>query len=695
MRKYLVVVSLIFSLNIFAERGDIISYELLDERSSQEVLDYAMRSAGSFIDLEENVIIKEILKSYFTSIIKNRDLSFYKLIYETIDFEDQMASGVVIVPKSESHTCTLSFSIYGHGTMFAREEVFSRPVNWNPAGRGSEFLFPMLMAAANTICAVPDYYGMGDGSGFHHHNSAKTNAASSLDLVRAGRNLCDQLGIAYNQNLITYGYSEGGTNAMAVAKMVSDNNWKNEFKISLVVGGSGAYDMSGEAYEFIINNEYYPTRAYIPYLIGGCQDMEGMLYDEEAGETPSDYFEEPYDQLYMDNLLTQNGNMGWVPLPWPQMFKEGIVEEIKLNPDHPFRRCLENNNVYDWANPYTTYLLYCTTDEQVPYTGAIKTKEVQQSYIPSWKFWDRFKIQAIDLTLGGFSSSHSVCSLPSIVVELLLMNDKRKARCTRNEQNERGTLRANTGEVLNSRVIHTLQRISNFELSTSNRIYNSVEGVNLMTGKSYSTNNNKDIVIKEQGLYLFKVKDSGGQEEIFWTFKQNPTFVKTDDYDPILTNPMVDQSKLDLSLLNEEVKYLSITDMEGNLYWKKIVEQDIENFLLKRTEEMKAGKYILTVNTVEGTYPLSLKVEDEIFTDELLVFPNPTKDFLKIRLKDYSKNEMVLVHVYNAQGQLLKSKHVTLDQPIINVDVKGLSTGMYVVKTVFKDEITETTFVKE
>ncbi|MEZ5022491.1 MAG: T9SS type A sorting domain-containing protein [Chitinophagales bacterium] len=689
MKTYLTLFFSLFFLSVVtAEQGDLISYEYLDEITHEEVVQMGMNATGALT--ENNPTLGTLIELYFKSIADQRDLDVYKVIYESVDFYDNpaQASGVIIIPKHENFVCEKSFSIYGHGTMFDREAVFSRPSNW-----GYEFFLPVLLSAINTICAVPDYYGMGDGDGFHHHNTFKTNASSTIDLVRAGRQLCDILEVPYNKRILPMGYSEGGTNSMGVIKMIKEYGWQDEFEVKFAGCGSGAYDLSGEAYEFIINNPVYPTRQYILYLLATCEDIYGNLIDEAAGESISTYLNSPYDQLYTDNILTQNGNTGWVAQYWEEMFKADAIEEVKENPDHPFRVCLENSNVYDWQNPYPTFMYYCTSDEQVPPSGALKTRDVQRDYIPWWQFWERYKIIALDITLGDLIPNHSTCALPSIFLQLFFMQNNLGLSCeyTGRVQPEL-KLTATSGENIANKMIYSNSALDLTTLMKENNLKN-VEAYNLQTESSITSANSKSINFNENGLYLIKSVGNNGELFFSWLFKMAPDYVNTADYDPIVTNPMNQSTKIDLSLLHEKVNQIAVIDKDGHEHL--VINKNLDNNLvdLERTASMIDGEYTVEIRTPKFNYPLLLKVNSAIDNKGFELYPNPVSDKLFFKIGS-TTSETVNVKIIDVQGKVIWSNTLPA-QETFELNVANLSKGFYSVEIDNGIEMLSKNFIKQ
>jgi len=662
----------------WASRGDLISYEELAYLEHEDVSAIFSSQFEGFLDPEENPEFFALATAYFNSLIDQRNITIYKLIYETIDFynDPAQASGIILIPDHDQYNCSKSFSLYAHGTVFAREGVNSRPAAW-----GGEFMLTLMMASINTICVAPDYYGLGDGDGFHHHSHYKTNATSSLDIIRAGRNLCDQLGVEYNNRVMPMGYSEGGHASMALSLMVKLEGLENEFALKFIGAGSGAYDMSGEAFNFIVGNPFYPTRQYILYQVASCQDMYEDLILEEEGEDVSTYLKSPYDELYTEHVLGQTGQLSWVPSPWPQMFQPGVMEEMLEDPNHPFRRCLARSNVFNWLNTTPTLMYYCVTDQQVPYTAALKTRDVQRSLIPWWLFWQRFKIQAIDLTLGNTIPSHEACALPSIFVQLAVMSLNLGLDCefTGRAAEVTESLRTTSGEYIGGKTLYA-SKIIDLQTENGRGPIRSITGGNLQTGSKIEAYAGSELVIEENGFYILKVQYADGTEHVTWLLKTDPDLVNTDDYDPIRSNPMVGRTWLDLSLLDEDVRQVVITDSESNEHFiASASDIDGSGVFLERTPSMAAGDYLVEVRTARYTFPLRLKVADEPLTNALSVYPNPVANSLHIDL-GACESIKVAAEVVDIKGSVLRRTEVHPVNCSVKMDVEGLNPGIYTIR---------------
>jgi hypothetical protein len=76
------------------------------------------------------------------------------------------------------------------------------------------------------------------------------------------------------------------------------------------------------------------------------------------------------------------------------------------------------------------------------------------------------------------------------------------------------------------------------------------------------------------------------------------------------------------------------------------------------------------------------------------IYPNPAYTTITIELPNISKPQKnTTLTIYNINGQALLSRQIT--EPIINVDVSGLVSGVYIVKVMDERTVQVGKFVKQ
>ncbi|PIE86178.1 MAG: hypothetical protein CSA05_01875 [Bacteroidia bacterium] len=76
---------------------------------------------------------------------------------------------------------------------------------------------------------------------------------------------------------------------------------------------------------------------------------------------------------------------------------------------------------------------------------------------------------------------------------------------------------------------------------------------------------------------------------------------------------------------------------------------------------------------------------------KIKIYPNPTKDFVKIQTKGEEK--IIKYEIYNLSGQMLKAEETNfmLETNYLSLDIRSYKPGHYFVKCYFKNRINNTT----
>lgn len=654
-----------------ANRGDLISYEPLRDWDGTQLANYFIPQFEGMFPPESRDSLKAVITELVENVMAGKHVVTYRVIYKTIDHygNPTQASGLVVLPDYKEKSCELPVFLYAHGTIFDRFSAPSRPDRW-----GLESFFTYVASAFDYIAVAPDYYGMGDGPGFHHHNSAQTNASSSIDMIRAGRLLAAQKGVPHNGQVFLSGYSEGGHAAMGIMRMIHRENLRNEFNVVRAGCGSGAYDMFKLSYDYIINDPYYPTSSYILYLAATCQDIYGELINEAAGESYSTYLKHPYDSLAVVHLLGQDGNLGWVPSRWTDMFQPGKIDEVKANPNHPLRTCLKKSNLYDWPNPFTTIMYFTKGDEQVYWRNAPKARLQQQKYIPWFRFWDRFKLATLDVTGGREYPDHATAAIPSMLHHLILSNLENRFRCTANsgrliqpKPQEAFIMNFDGSVDIPAGAIQGLQKAELLDVLKFNPVQIPIQQVD-------ESANRLKLPETYPGVYLLRLTDAEGKQHFRWQLVNEPQFVETADYNPI-TRSTDGAYLLDLTLLEDQVGRVALYTAQGQMV--RTFEDPFVVQELAAAGTLPAGDYVVEVHGATMRYYLEMKVDRLSAQHSVTVSPNPFKDVFTIEMNE--TEDRPTLKVYGIDGR-------EFDLPVSNngrkwsVNASGLSPGVYVLQ---------------
>ena len=344
--KFILFTLFICNIILTQNQGDIHIAELMDTKTVDEI-SAELQSDFSDYDIPLNI---------------NFDVSLYRVEYHTIDPHGSptIASGVLAIPLSQS--VARPFFSYQHGTVLKRNSVSS--VN------GFDIV-SMWLGGRGFITAIPDFLGLGVSDMLHPYMVALPSATSVVDMIRAGKNLCDSLNVLISEDVFLAGYSEGGFVTMAAHKYIEEE-LDGEIEVTASAPCAGPYDLSSVMYNLMLTPQPYGSPNYLPYTILAYNDVYG-LYD-----SPSDFFISPYDTL-LPQLFdgTHSGAevdeiMPEIPI---EIVRPDVLEEVTSNPAHPLRTALHENDLYQWIPQSPITLLHSNEDELVPVQNTINAYE--------------------------------------------------------------------------------------------------------------------------------------------------------------------------------------------------------------------------------------------------------------------------------------------------------------------------------
>lgn len=281
------------------------------------------------------------------------------VIYDTIsaDGGPMRASGALMLPREVGRAVPLLS--HQHGTVVLTNEVAS-------AGSG-EFVLGLAWGTSGYAAALPDYLGMGAGSGLHPYVHARSEATAAVDLMRAARTVCAQRGVALNGQVFIVGYSQGGQATMALHREI-EAGLTNEFALTASAPMAGPHDMSGTMANLLTTNQPYGSPYYLPYTLLSYNSVY-RLYD-----SVSQVLLEPYatrlpplfDGRHSEAQI--NAEMPAVP---SQILRPEYLQAFQTDPNHPFRQTLRRNDLYNWRPRAPMRLYHCAGDRTVPQINSV------------------------------------------------------------------------------------------------------------------------------------------------------------------------------------------------------------------------------------------------------------------------------------------------------------------------------------
>ncbi len=296
----------------------------------------------------------------------------YKVLYKTKDDfgNEVIASGLLTVPVlpesiPEEKRKYYSFPVVlnEHGTIFLDSEAPS--YNFYPAKNSTFRLISLFTGIYGFALAMPDYIGYGNSKGHYHpYMIKKSLAKSSIDMVKASINFCEENSIPVKRDVYITGYSEGGYAAMATAEKLQK---KPEYLLNVKAAAplDGVYDLETMGLGIVSgNNLPFPMSVFVGFLIYSYS--ETYLYDVILDEMLNSPYSSIIPTLF-DGTKTPEEIDSQLPHTISELFKANYIQDFLTNSENPFRKKLRENNVDNWKPEFPVRIIHCKHDDVLPF----------------------------------------------------------------------------------------------------------------------------------------------------------------------------------------------------------------------------------------------------------------------------------------------------------------------------------------
>jgi len=301
-------------------------------------------------------------------------VELYKVRYWSTGLKGErtLLSGLVALPRDSKPKGLVAFM---HGTTAVRDNVPSRMTV--TSGYSPEALFAVVaLACGGYVLAAPDYIGQGDSLGPHPYVLGKVNAQAGIDIIRAARELAQQKRRMTGPGLYVTGYSEGGGNAMWLARRLMEGA-EPTMTLTAAAPISGPYDLTGaQAKAMLERQTSVEDVALRLFFIGYYAYSVAQCYGELKLDTvfvPSfaSYLSTVFgrdlssDQEYVEQLAwkgLQLGTLLSVARVLTPTFKSALASGDRAN---AAMEPLYANDCFDWNPTKPLYLLGIPGDNLV------------------------------------------------------------------------------------------------------------------------------------------------------------------------------------------------------------------------------------------------------------------------------------------------------------------------------------------
>jgi hypothetical protein len=294
----------------------------------------------------------------------------YKVTYCTVDVAPPgaarpvptIATGNVSVPRKGGRLSTVA---YQHGTSVS---FYDAPSNPNVFGeleaRGESFDGPpssAIFAGGGFIYVAADYLGLGDSTvPRHRYFHAATEASSAVDLLEASDKVLARLRVHRDDELFTFGFSQGGHAALALQRALE----RRRVEVTATATVGAVFDLERFFLSSIASTDVVTVPLYVSYLLLAYDD----IYDV-YGRT-ADVFRQPYAATvpglfdmrhFFDDVLAG------MPPTSRELLTASFFREVRSNPDHPLRVRLRENAVDRYRLDAPLRVYHSPVDEEVPF----------------------------------------------------------------------------------------------------------------------------------------------------------------------------------------------------------------------------------------------------------------------------------------------------------------------------------------
>lgn len=294
-------------------------------------------------------------------------VDYYKVLYLTpYKHPDSLVQASMGLAVPQAPGCDIPLLAWGHGTQSRRQPSAS-------GMNGGQWNLGVIFAGEGYITALPDYLGLGDADPrvlVHPYIHGFSQSHTTINALRASREIADTLTQDLNGQVFLFGYSQGGFTTAATVKEIQQN-YAQEFQVAASAPMSGPYDLKNAQVDLIASDSVYSTPGYLPFILFSYQSMYENLYDSVSQVMKSPWATTIPPLFYAGNTGIGAINGMCTPVP-KHMMQDSVVNAFLADSTHPLRLDLLDNHLVDGWYPTTPMrLFYCDQDEEVAFQNSI------------------------------------------------------------------------------------------------------------------------------------------------------------------------------------------------------------------------------------------------------------------------------------------------------------------------------------
>ena len=356
-----------------------------------------------FTKTQVDSVLNSLLGSQATSVlVPVYGVKIYNVQYNTFDADSNptTASGMLVVPVGVP--CEVPLLSFGHNNILRKTDAPSY------YGFDSQWFIALAAGSMGLITVMPDGLGLGDGPGIHPFLHLQTEATSTIDMIRAVKEVVDTTGTSPNEQLFLAGIAEGAYSAVATHQYIQTYVDSAEMHVTATGAIAGYYDMGGTMVDMILSDSTYKDPSYLPELLLSYDSIYHFFAND------SDIMAYPYDSVIpplFNGINRANAIDNHLPSVPKYILRQDQIDSLQNDSTNFIRVLLEKNNAYNWTPTSPVYLMYCIADEYVPY----------QNSIVAYNHFVQNGSTMVDTLDVGATDDHALCSQFSVLVAVSLI----------------------------------------------------------------------------------------------------------------------------------------------------------------------------------------------------------------------------------------------------------------------------------
>ncbi len=316
-----------------------VSHELAFEAWAEDVAPtFAGSSLSSFADYVEHDVLA--IRIEYQTTYRMQQVTASGLIAFPMDLEDLEDPAPVVV--------------WAHGTLFDE--------NGAPSSYGDAHHLGLVPALGGMITLLPDYTGYGSSADLIHPYIMRDDLVHSvIDMIHAARDVLAREDVPCQDEVMLWGFSEGGFVALAVAQEL-EANAEHGLTLAETHAVSGPYSLL-ESANVILEDETYPIPAYVAYLFAS--------YNDRYWQRPlTEFFVAPYADI-VERFQRRKIGLGQLARSMPDtlgaLVKPEFVERYRTAGEEArLKASLDGNSVPPFGPRAPVFLHHGTADRDVP-----------------------------------------------------------------------------------------------------------------------------------------------------------------------------------------------------------------------------------------------------------------------------------------------------------------------------------------